>query len=440
MPDRTPPHEEEAEEQVLSAFMTYHTKVAPLLDTYALVAEWFFMPAHQIIWFAIEKLRAEGSPVNKITVTDELNITNQLLLIGGREALTRLQDSLKAVAQTGFYLTLLRRKHQLRQVIGVSKDLERQAFEPKPVLDDIVASGREALSRITPKTSKTEEHVINVITGKYRQAKVSGCTGIPSRWDRVTDKSAGYQPGKLTVVGARPKIGKSMWMTNETNFEVDRGIGAGIITLEMTREEIIERHIADELQLDLNTFRKGEATDQQLEAFEKCGERQLLRPIFINESARNILQISSWIRDMVGSIKIAWIDYFQLIKACSSDPRNERERYAHHSHIFAELSKETGIAINLLAQLGRNAEFDKNDNRILPQPKHLKGSGEMEQDAYQVYLLARAKRLEGDEQYDDCQPTTVKLAYNRGGPSGIWNYLFVKSQNRMVPEDEYVPF
>jgi len=440
MPDRTPPHEEEAEEQVLSAFMTYHTKVAPLLDTYALVAEWFFMPAHQIIWFAIEKLRAEGSPVNKITVTDELNITNQLLLIGGREALTRLQDSLKAVAQTGFYLTLLRRKHQLRQVIGVSKDLERQAFEPKPVLDDIVASGREALSRITPKTSKTEERIIQVLTGKYRTATVAGSTGILSRWNCISDKSAGYPIGKPVVIASRPGMGKTMWMTNETNFEGDRGIGNGICTIEMTREEILERHIADELNLDMHPFRKGEATDQQLEAFEKCGERQLLRPIFINDTAKNILQISSWVRDMVGTVRIVWIDYFQAIAKCSSDPHNERERYAHHSNVLRELAKETGVTINILAQLNRNAEFDKNDKRILPQTKHLKGTGELEQDAYQIYLLARDVRLEGDDEYDDAQPTSVKLAKNRGGPTGVLDFVFAKTRNKMMPKKEYVPF
>jgi replicative DNA helicase len=161
-------------------------------------------------------------------------------------------------------------------------------------------------------------------------------------------------------------------------------------------------------------------------------------PLHIIAGNRNIESICGWIRDMRNDIKLVGIDYVQRITPSMSDPRNDREMLTRWSRLITNVANETGVSVIALCQLNREAEFDRNGNRISPQPKHLKGTGAFEEDAYQVILIARGLELEGDEEWDDNQPTVIKIAYNRGGPTGAFNFRFMKSKQRLVPEEEAI--
>lgn len=437
----SPPYSPEAEADVIGCVAQDSATAFKYIDKTNIVPEWFFVTDNRVIWNAIVDMRRKRLPIDPVTISTFITEHGMNGSSSMYEYIKKCCDAVTTMAHLGYYLNIIRSKHVKRCIIKLTNDIQKTCYsEAEP--SDIIIEAKHELS-----TLKTEDNnqvtpamMIDNITSQFVQAAQSGFIGVPSRFASIRNSIGGYTYGKQHILGSRPKIGKTTYALNEIRHAVQHsGIPSGIVELEMSEEELRAKMVADELGIDLDRLRKGKGTSLEIDAFTEAGQRQAKLPMYVLSGSRTITQICAWIRDHKEDIRFCVVDYLQMISRDPRDPKSEREMYANWSHELTSTANDTNVAILSVCQLNREAEYDKNNKRILPQARHLKGTGDLEQDGYTVTLLGRSLSLEGDEEWNDAQPTVVKIAYNRGGPTGQFDFEFMKRQNRFRELGEEVP-
>jgi len=423
----------DAERYVIGAIFKEPKHMFEILSASNVTSDWFFVPRWRYTFNAMSALRVRGSAIEPAAVLNAAKVAGEDKFIGNSVYEEAIQ-SCKDVRNVRYYLDILKDCLAKRVLCKMADDIQKNALCQMSA-DEMIGKIKWSLSSELPsvKVVETVDDKLDALGAAYKQARKSGTTGLPYRWKELHAMTAGMPRGKVVVVGARPKVGKTQFMCNQTfTLAASYNLPVGIIEIEMSESEIRERFIGDDLNLELFDFRSGRATDAQIKEFIKAGKRHKEMPINIFDGNRTIENICMVIRDQAKEIPFWCIDYMQRIKQSKLDPRSDRERYERYSNMITDVANETGVTIMALCQLNREAEFDIKGKRILPQAKHLKGSGAFEQDAHQVVLLGRGLELDGESEYDDDQPTIVRVAYNRTGYTGDIEFLYRKSQQKFI--------
>jgi len=432
--DRVELFSEEAEAYVIGSLLRVPDRTLSLLDAMQCDVDWFVVPKFRYIYEAIIQLRITGTIIEQASIATYLRSINHMVFVG-ENTFGETIDSCKSVSNTAHYVKMMRDFFWKRKIQSVCESFHERIGGSENS-EEIVSEMKYELStmNVAGSNKSNPSDIIESITAGYTTARDTGSTGIQSGWLQLEAKLGGYMPGKVCLVGSRPKIGKTMFCCNELLSMAKRGIPVGMISLEMRESEIWERLTGADLGLDLFKFRTGKASSEQIKAFNKRAKEIIQLPITIWDGNRTIENICAIMNDAAESIRLIAIDYTQRISQSQADPGKERERYARHSNMIAGISLQTNISTIASCQLGRDAEIDQRGKRTSPAPRNIKGSGNWEEDAYQVLLISRHLDLPGDEEWDDNQPTVIRLAYNRGGPTGDLDFIFQKSKQRLVPE------
>ena len=437
-----PPQAPEVEEAVIGAMMLDTESVYLAMES--LKEKSFYDPKLRLVFAAMTKLYNERSAIDMMTVTARLRTDGTLEAVGGPARLAYLTQKVGSGANIEYYVKILQQKTIQRDLIKVGYDILRKAFDETYEVDKLI--------------EESQTDVYNAVQGNMRSGyvdlasalnqaierlewvqKTDGLTGVPSGFSSLDSITRGWQPGNLIVIGARPGHGKSAIALNmAVAAAIDNNIPTAFFTLEMGHIELADRIIGSEAGLSSGK-RKGreKMEDYEWKLMEAALTKATKAPLFIDETpALTITEFTSKLKRMVmeKGVKIAFVDYLQLMHASGNFGTNRALEIGEISRKLKEMAKELHIPIIALAQLNRNLMTRLNSSMGRPVLSDLKDSGSIEQDADIVIFVHRPAKLGLSEMGEDF--TELIIEKNRAGESAVLHLHFNGSLMKFTDENE----
>ncbi len=395
------------EEAVLGAIMLDKEALPIVLDI--LSPESFYSDPHNLIYKAMLRLFERSQPIDLLTVTEELKKSGDIDTIGGPYYLVELTNKVASAANIEYHARIIAQKHIQRELIHVSTDIIRDAFEDTTDVFDLLDKAEKGLFAITQNNlSKGVETMSALATKALKQIeelsqKEEGLTGVPTGFTDLDRLTSGWQSSDLIIIAARPGMGKTAFtLAMARNAAVDFEKPVAIFSLEMSNLQLVQRLISMEAEISSGKMRNGQLEDyewQQLQsAIEKLGEV----PIFIDDTPGiTIFELRAKCRrlKMQHDIQLVIIDYLQLMSGSGDNSRGNREQEVSNiSRSLKAMAKELNVPVIALSQLSRAVEVRGGSKK--PQLSDLRESGSIEQDADIVSFIYRPeyyKILEDEE-------------------------------------------
>jgi len=458
---RVPPHDLDAEAAVLSAVMIDTMALDKVLEF--LKAEHFYSEAHRRIFEACMELKASGKPVDVIQVGTWLKDRDRIAQVGGMGYLTEVLNAAPAVANVAAYGYTIREKARVRQLIATCQRVAAEGYIDYGEAQGFIDNAEQAIYEIarTPESSSVEK-LLDVMKKAFRQlqdaaARGDRITGMATGFTRYDEKTAGLHEGDLTIVAARPGMGKTSLVLNmaanvaqprgreltsdpNTRWE-DPGHGVVIFSLEMPREQLANRMICSEGRVDVSKVRRGFLSQQDWNKLTQAASHLGALPIWIDDSpALSILELRAKVRRLQAEydrpgpegrpgkkIGLVVVDYLQLMRGRDGASSREQE-ISEISRGLKGLAKELKLSVIALSQLNRAVET-RSEKSKRPQLSDLRESGAIEQDADNICFIYR------DDYYNkeaSTEPNIAELiiAKQRNGPTGTAKVRFTNEYTR----------
>ncbi len=423
---RVAPHNREAEESVLGAIMLSADAANLVMDK--LEPDDFYVPAHQAVFEVIIDLYNANQPIDALTVSDSLHRKNELDRIGGAGYLSDLMDAVPTASNIEYYAGIVE-EHGLRrrliQAGGFLGDLAVMTDEEISVVMDRaeqtvlgIAERRvgEGLMPMSPLLHGALETI------EEMEARGAELTGLATGFRDLDKKLGGLQPANLVVVASRPSMGKSTLVSNiATNVAIAGGTVA-IFSLEMSREEIVQRLLCSTGRVDSMKMRTGQLGPQLWQKVVHAASKMYQIPIYIDDSPQltvtDIRAKSRRLRRAHG-LDLVIIDYLQLMQGSARE--NRQQEIAEISRSLKNLARELDVPILAVSQLNRSLEA-REDKR--PRLGDLRESGAIEQDADIVMFIYRHEYYHPEAQ-DTKGLAEVIVSKHRSGSTGTVQMTFL---------------
>lgn len=394
----------------------------------------FYRPSHQHIFDAVRALFSSGSPVDTVTVADELRRGGLLDEVGGTEALHELQNSTPAISSAGHYAKIVQDTAMLRRLIHAAGDIAEMAYsEP----DDVAKALDEAETKVfhiaeqrVVDTTRQLDVLLSEVMDELQSTYDRGdsITGAPTGYTDLDELLSGLQPSALYIVGARPAMGKTAFgLGMASHVAQHQHKPVLVFSLEMGHTELTQRILASEARVDSTKFRTGRLAEADWAKIGKAIGR-LEVPLFLDDNPRvTVMEIRAKARRIkakFGGLGLIVIDYIQLMSG-GGFAENRQLEVSEISRNLKILARELEVPIVALSQLSRQLEA-RADKR--PMLQDLRESGSLEQDADVVMFLYR------DEVYNPESPdkgsAEVIVAKHRQGPIGNKRLVFLGQYTR----------
>lgn len=427
---RVPPNDVQAEQAVLGLMLVDKDAVLTVIEM--LKPSDFYKPEHEEIYAAILDLYEASKAIDLLTLKEQLRLRGKYDIINGFEYLVSLTSPMYSVANVEYYAEIVREKSTLRKLIKSANIISQESYDAKEDAITITEKAEKEIFNIIQHKENSYALIKDVLVDTFDNleklaSQEEGIIGIPSGFADLDSKTLGFLPGQLVIVAARPAMGKSAFALNIlTNAAIKSNKSVVYFSLEMGKEELVNRILSAEAMVDSSKIRSGKLEDEDWISLTNASGTLSEAKIILDDSAGfSPIELRARCRKlkMEYDIGLVVIDYLQLMDAS----KNNASRQADISEISRSLkvlAREIGVPIIALSQLSRAPE-QRPDHR--PMLSDLRESGSIEQDADMVMFLYR------DDYYN---PETEKkniaeviLAKNRAGSTGttelIWlgNYL-----------------
>lgn len=415
MNDKLPPSNRDAEASLLGACLRDNANILDAAQV--LQIEDFYLFGHQCIFSAMIDLHLQrGQPVNAVVLADELNSNGKMADVGGYGYLVDLWNNAPCTSVAP-YLRIVRRDSIRRDLIHAGLSIVGQAqdaADAETALEHaqkavFAIADRGQGSRVVPFSEVLTEATERIDRRGLSSEAAGISTGFPDL-DKIT---GGNHPAELTVLAARPSVGKTAFALNVSYHAANAGIPVLFASIEQSRAELGERTISLDTGIDAYRLRTGRLTSDDRPRIAAARQRLASLPLFIDDApVQSMLNIAAATRRMKlrHGIRLVVIDYLQLIEP--EDRKAPRhEQVATVSRRLKALAKEINVPVLALAQLNRASE-SRSDGR--PRLSDLRESGQIEQDADNVLFLHREAK-EPPPPVDDIE---VIVAKQRNGPVG----------------------
>ncbi|MCA9736764.1 MAG: replicative DNA helicase [Gemmatimonadota bacterium] len=445
--DRRPPSSLEAEASVLGGMLIDPDSVTKVVEI--LNDAMFSREANRRLFRAMVRLFQTAQAIDVITVSEELKKTNELESAGGVQYLSELLDAVPTAANITYHARIVRDKAILRRLIEQASSIIQDAYEQgERAVEEILD---EAESRIFQVAQSQEregfvwikeilwpafEHI------EHLQQSKSGITGVPSGFSDLDKMTSGLQAGDLIIVAARPSMGKTSWVLNVAqNAAIDHQVKVGIFSLEMSKEQLVQRLLCAEGRIDLQKLRKGQLDADEYQRLAASAAHLNTAPIWIDDQAGiSLLEMRAKARRLKAEtdLGLVVIDYLQLMSG-GKRSENRQQEVSEISRGLKALAKELDVPVIALSQLSRAPE-QRSGNR--PQLSDLRESGSIEQDADIVMFLYREEYYliqagELDRARDVEGQADLIVAKQRNGPTGRVELYFNKAYTRFDSVDRH---
>lgn len=446
LPDRLPPQNIEAEQSVLGALMLDKESIYKISDIVRPTD--FYKRSHEIIFQAALDLYEKQEPIDFLSLSSRLREKKELETVGGLSYLTSLVNSVPTAAHIIHYATAVKQKKILRDIISASHDIAHLGYQESDDVDSLLDEVEQKIFNISQQSiQKKFTHVkplVEEVYSRTMQLSEGGgkmLRGVPTGFSDLDNKLSGLQNSDLIILAARPSLGKTSLALDIARYvAVKEKVPVGIFSLEMSSDQLSDRFVAAESNIDLWKIRTGSNLRKESSNGEKNDISRILdavnkiseAPIFIEDTpSPNIIQMRASARRLQAEhgLGLLVIDYLQLIQGRGRTD-NRVEIVSEISRSLKGLAKELNVPVLALSQLSRATEMRDNQ---LPRLSDLRESGSIEQDADVVLFIYRqdkVKRSEFDEIDDNNgRPKTVEIhiAKHRNGPTGKADLHFQES-------------
>jgi replicative DNA helicase len=426
---KIPPQAKELEEAVLGAIMLEKgafDNVSELLRP-----ECFYSDAHQRIFRAMQSLTENSSPIDLLTVVEELKRREELEMVGGAYYITRLTNAVVSAANIEAHARIILQKFLQRELIRISGEVIGDAYEESTDVFDLLDHAESKLFEITNNyLRKNFEEFSTVLVKTIERIddlrkKNEDVTGVPSGFPGMDRVTYGWQQTDLIILAARPAVGKTAFALNlarNAALNPTKPTGVAFFSLEMSAAQLVQRILSAESEIMLEKISRGRLEDHEVQQLYKKGiERLQKAPLFIDDSAAlNIFELRAKARRLVSkhNVGLIIIDYLQLMSGSSENRNTNREQeISTISRNLKGLAKELKVPIIALSQLSREVEKRKDGNKM-PQLSDLRESGAIEQDADMVMFLYRPEYYDittNEMGESNKGETHVRIAKHRNG-------------------------
>ena len=445
---KVPPQAPELEEAVLGASMLEKDTFAQVLEIIQ-SEECFYVDAHQKIYAAMRRLFDKGTPVDLLTITEELRKTNELELIGGAYYLTRLTMSVLSSAHVESHARIVMEKFIQRELIRISGSVISDAYEDSTDVFDLLDKAESGLYEITDKhlrknfKSLNEVLIRTVNEIEENRKKTDDITGVPSGFAALDRLTAGWQKTDLIILAARPSVGKTAFALNlAMNAAMNAGkqFPVAVFSLEMGAGQIVKRMLSAVTDVSMEAITRGKMAEHEfVQLSQRMGKLAQAKIFLDDQAALNIFELRAKARRLKQKhdIQLIIIDYLQLMQASVDKSGNREQEISKISRDLKALAKELEVPIIALSQLNRSVETRKESK--VPQLSDLRESGAIEQDADLVMFLYRPEYhgINNDAMGETIEgETQIHIAKHRNGSTGMEKVRFIKEYQRFVDMED----
>ena len=421
---KLPPQNIEAEKSLLGSLILDKNAIVKVADY--LQSKDFYKQSHQQIYQAVIELFEKGEPVDLLAVSTRLKEKNLLEEIGGNGYLTELINTVPTATHISNYAKIVQRKRILRDLISSSQEINIIGHDEEEDIDVLLDRAEQRIFSIAQK-SLTQRFIPikEGLEGAFERIDSlskhkGGLRGLPTGFTTLDNILAGLQKSDLIILASRPSLGKSAMAVNfAANIAINKKIPVGIFSLEMSKDQIIDRLIAGLANIDLWRLRTGrlssEGEDNDFSRIRDAMAMLSGAPIYIDDAASsNVLQMRAMARRLQAShgLGLIIIDYLQLME--SRNPMaNIVQQVSEISKALKGLARELNVPVLALSQLSRAVEHRSPQ---IPRLADLRESGSLEQDADVVLLIYREDRYNPETSKKNI--AEIIIAKHRNGPIG----------------------
>ncbi|MEK9166966.1 MAG: replicative DNA helicase [Patescibacteria group bacterium] len=431
---RVPPHSLEAEKSVLGSIMIEKNAIIKVADM--LAPEDFYYDINAIIYTAIEELFAKRSPIDILTITNWLKDNGKLDIVGGQSYLREVCDEVLTASHVFQYAIIVKQKSTLRKLISSGSAITGLGYQEDQEVDELVDMAEQELFKVTQTFMKNRfVHIKEVLSSTYEKISdlhdpeaAEKYKGLSTGYASLDNVLTGLQPSDLVILAARPSMGKTAFALNIAQNIAVKGKSIGIISLEMSKEQLVERLFISLLGVDSWKMKSGRLTQEDFMRMGTVMDQLNKCKIFIDDSVgASISELKAKARrlQMEHGLDILIVDYLQLMSAgkISNSITNRVQEISEISRSLKGLARELHIPILALSQLSRAVESRPVK---IPQLSDLRESGAIEQDADVVLMMYREDYYEEDT--DRAGITDIYVRKHRHGMTGKVELLFKKEQ------------
>ncbi len=419
-----PPQNIDAEESILGGILLDPEAIGRVADL--LVAQAFYINDHKEIYKAALALHNQGKPTDLMSVTTWLYDHELLEKVGGQSKLAQLVDRTVSAVNIDRFAALVIDKYLRRQLIEAGNEIVQLGYETSLELETVLDQSEQKIFGLTQKRpqqglvpiSNTLIQAFKEIESRHQDTALPG---LPSEFYDLDAMTGGFQRSDLIIIAGRPSMGKTSFAVGMAR-NIAENLPVAIFSLEMSKEQLVQRLLASEAGIESNYLRTGRISQNQWGALSHALGTLSELPIYIDDTAnQTVMQMRSQVRRLLaekgGELGLVLIDYLQLMEGSGSE--NRVQELSRITRSLKGLARELNVPVIALSQLSRGVEARTNKR---PMMSDLRESGAIEQDSDLIIMLYR------DEYYNESTPdrgiAEIIITKHRNGPTGVVKLLF----------------
>jgi replicative DNA helicase len=440
--ERLPPQNTEAEQSLLGSILIDREAMLKIGDITQ--PDDFYRDSHRLIFEGMLDLYERHEPIDILTVGNRLEEKGKLQHIGGRAYLVELSNAVPTSAHIVHYAQIIQKKASLRRLIEAATHITKLGYEEESDLDVTLDQAERTLFNVSQNLTKnTFVPISRVLTEAFERIdelhKERGkLRGVPTGYRELDDLLAGLQKSDLLILAARPSVGKtSLAMDVARNVALKAKVPVAVFSLEMSKEQLVDRMICAEAGVDLWRMRTGRLSERD-EDFPRIGHALGVlseAPIYIDDTpSLTVMELRTKARRMQAEhgLGLVIVDYLQLMEGRNKKAGSDDNRVQEVSEIsrgLKQIARELCVPVLALAQLSRAVEMNK---PAIPRLSHLRDSGSIEQDADVVLFIYR-KSADRNYREEELAPeekniAEIHIAKHRNGPTGMIRLFFDRAR------------
>ncbi len=435
---KVPPQNVDAEMSLLGAVLIDEEVLADISQHVKPID--FYDKRHGVIYGAIMRLYEKHKPIDLLTLTDELNRKSELESIGGSAYLTELTNYVPTAAHAEAYAELVAQKAVRRRLIKSSADISELGFDEELSTQELLAKAEAELFSVSDQTLKQDlVSMETILTESFDRLEElhrnkGALRGVRTGYRDLDNMTAGLQRSDLLILAARPAMGKTTLVTNLAyNIATINKLPVLFFSLEMSKEQLVDRMLSDASGVDSWNIRTGNLSDEDFAKLSEAMGEMAEAPIYIDDTPGvSVIEMRTKARRIAHEqpLGLIIIDYLQLMQGSGKNDGNRVQEVSEISRGLKLIARELNVPVIALSQLSRSVE---NRSPQIPQLADLRESGSIEQDADIVMFIYREAYYNPETERENI--TDLIIAKHRNGPVGKVELYFHPERLRFMSLD-----
>ena len=435
---RVPPQNIDSEKALLGSVMLKPEAIHDIMDI--VKEESFYSEKHRIIFCAITELFSKHEPIDLLSLSSRLKEKKSIDQIGGSTYLTELVNIVPSAANIKHYAKIVQKKFILRNLIGVADHISELGYDENEDVEELLDKAEKKIFSVTNIGITRKFTMIKEALGEawdrldMLHNSKDELRGVPTGFKDLDEKLSGLQKSDLIILAARPSMGKTaLALDIARQAAVNHNIPVGIFSLEMGSQQLVDRMLAAESQVDAWKLRTGRlSTDEEFQKIRDSLDKLAKAPIFIDDQpSNNIISMRSAARRLKSEhgIGLIIVDYLQLMTTTKSYDSMVNQ-VTEISRSLKSLAREIDVPVLALSQLSRAVEQRGGKPRL----SDLRDSGSIEQDADAVLFIHRDDKY--NENSDKPNVAEILIEKHRNGPTGKVELYFDEKRTTFLSIDK----